>query len=81
MISMATSSAATVVDYNVIWAGLGAMPIVLLIALLVERELLATFGGARAAWTARLLNVGIVPLLAASAVILAVRFSRILGIM
>jgi hypothetical protein len=80
IVTMMTNAASAGVEYGLIWSRLGAVPVVALIVLLIERELLVAYGGSRLAAVARILDVGIIPLLVASVLILAVRFARILGL-
>ena len=74
-VTTATISTVTMMGFGV---ALGVMLTVSLIALLVGRELASASDSSRGARMARVLNVGMVPLLASFALILAVKIAEII---
>ncbi len=78
MTTTITTVTTTVTTATGVIAGLGLVATLILIALLISKELAtATSGGASVRW-GRSLNLGIVPLLFAFAVIVAVKLAEVL---
>ena len=74
-----TNAALTVLSFDSFSRSLGLVVIGTLIVLLVHKELVRAYGGARAqSWT-RVLDMVIVPVLIAIAMILVLRFSTLTG--
>ena len=78
MISTVTTTTVSTVTTVALAASLGLIAIVTLLALLIQKELVTVGSGARTQALGRALNMAIVPLLMAFALIVAVKVAEVL---
>ncbi len=79
MVSTVTVTTITTIAAMGFAASLGVFAVILLIAFLTSKELLATSSGARQKLLARSLNISIIPLVMAFTVIVALKITEILS--
>ena len=78
MVSTVTTSTVTTVALAALGGAISVIAILVLLALLVQKELASTSASRRAARLSQALTIGIVPLLAAFVVVVAVRVFEVL---
>ena len=80
MVTAATKAFIQGNSYNAISTSVGVVVILLLLICLIEKELLRAMGGARAKAGMEVVNIVVVPLLLAFALIILLRFLDIINI-
>ncbi len=78
MISTVTTSTVSTITTSAIAGSIALIGILVLLFLLIQKELASSASGTRLKTLGRVLNIGIVPLLMAFVVVVAVRVAQIL---